>query len=568
MALAANEAKKPTPQRVLPSGIYVISPVSASRFALSAPENGAGHTLRLERTKPGASSQLLWVHRSVGGLYTIRSVASGLAMDVRGSSQRAGAPIQQYRFNGTDAQKWSITPADAGGWTLTSQTSGLVAAVASDARANSILFQSRPSASRSRAFIFKPVSSEPLRAGISSIAPSNRPSVRVDISGGSRASGTRAQLYRDNGSAAQRFEVVRINASEYALRSLASGKYLTQEGARVVQRNAPAAGPAARQRWEAQRAPGGVTLINVATGRALEADGNSLRCALPKSGKNAQSFLVSLAQPIGSGTYTVTTATGLALDVRGASLKRGAVVQVYQKNNTGAQKWRLKYEGNGWYSLANVVSKLALASPGASTSKSAPTVQSKPSAAPSQRWKLVPTGDGWFYLQSQSGAWLTASGDGTRNGAATVGSARLSESKAQKFSFRATTYTPQPTYSGTFVDVNLTTQKMFFVKDGVVLLENDVVTGAPYMATPAGTFHILSKASPSILVGADYAAPVMYWMPFTTMGHGFHDADWQPWFGGDRYTYAGSHGCVNMPHAAAAQLYALISPGDKVVIHY
>ncbi len=31
-----------------------------------------------------------------------------------------------------------------------------------------------------------------------------------------------------------------------------------------------------------------------------------------------------------------------------------------------------------------------------------------------------------------------------------------------------------------------------------------------------------------------YEQPVTYWMPFNG-GIGFHDADWQPYFGGDRY---------------------------------
>ena len=31
-----------------------------------------------------------------------------------------------------------------------------------------------------------------------------------------------------------------------------------------------------------------------------------------------------------------------------------------------------------------------------------------------------------------------------------------------------------------------------------------------------------------------YEQPVTYWMPFNG-GIGFHDADWRPYFGGDRY---------------------------------
>lgn len=54
-----------------------------------------------------------------------------------------------------------------------------------------------------------------------------------------------------------------------------------------------------------------------------------------------------------------------------------------------------------------------------------------------------------------------------------------------------------------------------------------------------------------------YEQPVTYWMPFNG-GIGFHDADWQPYFGGDRYLTGGSHGCINLPPENAGQLYSLI----------
>jgi len=125
-----------------------------------------------------------------------------------------------------------------------------------------------------------------------------------------------------------------------------------------------------------------------------------------------------------------------------------------------------------------------------------------------------------------------------------------------------------PTFFGTYVDVNLSTQKLRYIDNGNVVLVSDVVTGKPSTPTPAGTFYILTKQSPSVLVGADYAAPVAFWMPFTSVGHGFHDANWQPWFGGDRWTYAGSHGCVNMPYWAAAELYGRVWVGSRVSIHW
>ena len=65
-----------------------------------------------------------------------------------------------------------------------------------------------------------------------------------------------------------------------------------------------------------------------------------------------------------------------------------------------------------------------------------------------------------------------------------------------------------------------------------------------------------------------YETPVSYWMPFTWQGHGFHDATWQPAFGGSLYQSLGSHGCVNMPLDQAANLFNMLSSGTPVVIHY
>ena len=65
-----------------------------------------------------------------------------------------------------------------------------------------------------------------------------------------------------------------------------------------------------------------------------------------------------------------------------------------------------------------------------------------------------------------------------------------------------------------------------------------------------------------------YRTPVKYWMRATWSGVGFHDASWQPTFGGDWYVTNGSHGCINMPSSMAKQLYNMLSVGTPIVIHY
>lgn len=128
----------------------------------------------------------------------------------------------------------------------------------------------------------------------------------------------------------------------------------------------------------------------------------------------------------------------------------------------------------------------------------------------------------------------------------------------------------------TYAEVDLTNQHMYFIKDGKVVLESDVVTGNPNKGngTPQGVYTLSYKTKDAVLRGQkkpdgtySYESPVKYWMPFNG-GIGFHDATWQSSFGGDRYKSHGSHGCVNMPKEKAAKLYDLISAGTPVVCYF
>lgn len=130
----------------------------------------------------------------------------------------------------------------------------------------------------------------------------------------------------------------------------------------------------------------------------------------------------------------------------------------------------------------------------------------------------------------------------------------------------------------TYIEVDLSAQYMWYIVDGSVAFQADVVTGlpTPSRATPAGVYSILYTERNATLVGEKdpatgepiYRTPVSYWMPFTYQGHGFHDATWQPGFGGNLYQTLGSHGCVNMSYSDAGTLFGMISAGTPVVIHY
>ena len=130
----------------------------------------------------------------------------------------------------------------------------------------------------------------------------------------------------------------------------------------------------------------------------------------------------------------------------------------------------------------------------------------------------------------------------------------------------------------TYLEVDIPAQHMWYVVNGAVQLETDVVTGlpTPERETPTGVYSILEMKRDKVLTGTIdpstgkpiYQTPVAYWMRVTWTGIGFHDAIWQSAFGGNRYqTSAGSHGCINMPLDQAASLYGMLSMGTPVIIH-
>ena len=132
-------------------------------------------------------------------------------------------------------------------------------------------------------------------------------------------------------------------------------------------------------------------------------------------------------------------------------------------------------------------------------------------------------------------------------------------------------------WGSTYIEVDIAAQHMWYIVDGAVGMESDVVTGLPADGrdTPTGVYSILYTERDSTLKGEtdpetgkpSYETPVAFWMPFTWQGHCFHDATWQSSFGGSRYQTNGSHGCVNMPYDKAEQLFNMISAGTPVIVH-
>ena len=119
-----------------------------------------------------------------------------------------------------------------------------------------------------------------------------------------------------------------------------------------------------------------------------------------------------------------------------------------------------------------------------------------------------------------------------------------------------------------FIEVDITNQKLYLVKDNEILIETDIVTGSVDSGwdTPELVCTVYSMSRNRVLRGPGYESPVSYWVP--VYGDiGLHDASWRSKFGGEIYKKNGSHGCINIPSEVMDDIYYSIEIGYPVIIY-
>ncbi len=131
-----------------------------------------------------------------------------------------------------------------------------------------------------------------------------------------------------------------------------------------------------------------------------------------------------------------------------------------------------------------------------------------------------------------------------------------------------------PTFGGTYVEADLTNQRVLLYVNGQVVVDTPCVSGTKYDSsrhTVRGLYSIYYKQRNRTLQGPmvngvpSYTSFVNYWMPFY-QGYGLHDAPWRGSFGGTIYYSSGSHGCINLPYSAAQTMYSYTEVGTPVIV--
>ncbi|MBE5995733.1 MAG: hypothetical protein E7240_00080 [Lachnospiraceae bacterium] len=451
----------------LEDGIYTIySALSSSRVLdIQSASQVNGGQVQIYADNDTMAQQFFI--RSLGsGLYAVENLSSGLMLDVSGAKKVNGTKIQQYKSNNTNAQKWYILKSAKDGYCVIASAldKTMVLDVTGGKNANSVKVQLYKADNTDKQ-LWKFKMRNPavkISDGAYTIASAADTGKVVDIKSASKANAANVQIYTSNGTNAQKFWFESVGDGWYEITSICSGRALDVKSASRtegtnVQQYTPNKTNA--QKWRIFEGANDTVLIYSGVGgRVLTVNGSTANATNVQIGlytrSKYQRFILNktsgsktavgstpaassttASQVQSEGLYTIRSLVGglTVLDVNAASFANAANVQIYQSNDTNAQKWYLVKHGD-WYQIISAVSGKALDVKSAGTADGTNVQQYTKNNTNAQDWKLVPTGDsdGSVYIVSRLGKYLDVKA-GNPSNKTNVQIYTGNKTKAQKF---------------------------------------------------------------------------------------------------------------------------------------
>ena len=346
-------------KNTLADGVYEINSVKNSNYTLdvnsASTRNGANVQLYLRN---GTQAQAFRVSHDSQGFVTFTNINSGKVIDLDGAITKNGRNIHQYASNGTRAQKWIVQQSGSG----YSIVSAIDTSFALDIRNGSVysgsniqLYKSNNTAAqqwtfnkyvteRERCDSYASQNKDRMADGVYYIKNQNV-GFALDVADGSLYGGANVQLYSLNKTNAQKWKITHDSTGYVSFQNVGSGMYLTAGGsgrsANVYQQKQS---NGYNQKWI-------VMFDNNQNLRIVSAlnstmvldvkDGKIRRCSniqlYDSNNSNAQKWVFE---------YINTNATGGLMQIMGTSQTTVAqMVRYYNSNASGYDTFKAKYKG-------------------------------------------------------------------------------------------------------------------------------------------------------------------------------------------------------------------------------
>ena len=372
------------------NGYYTIKNVGSGLYiGIQTDWNTMGDNNRLVQgvnasTKAG---QFIFTRNGSGNWVISSAWDSKYVMDLSGASLNNGTKIQIYTSHGTGAQEWKL---------------------------------SKIKNMRAELDVLAGQNRNVLSDGTYFIASSANTGYVLDVSGGSLNDNANVQLYHNHGTGAQGWRVSHDSMGYITFTNVGSNKVLdVSAGLDVNNRNIQQyqSNGSYAQKWVVVQDSNGYKIVSaindnfvldLSGGRIVdrrniqlyESHGTSAQRWYFSKFETERDKLNDMAKTYNSdieeATYVIQNFvnTGFVIDVSGGQKTNNRNVQIYQSNNTGAQKWYLKKDSAGYITFINVNSDKALDVSGGIAANNRNVQQYQSNGTYAQKWIAKKNTDG------------------------------------------------------------------------------------------------------------------------------------------------------------------------------
>lgn len=429
-------------------GWFVISPSSNGSVAFDVAGGSLKNGGNVQAYSCNGTLSQLFKAEYRDGYYVLRNAGSGKVLDVAAGDVVPGTNVQQWDESSNDNQLFSVIANEDESYSFINKGTGLMLAVS-----DSNLVAAAAGNSVQTSFVMTE-QEDLLSEGLYEVYPSANSSFVLDVAGGSADNSANVQLFASNGSFAQKWLIKKVKGARntYTFESVCSSNRLAVAGTNVC--TVTPADARARQ-WTARIDSNGIEFVSVENqSLSLDVKGGSFASSsnvqvYRSNDSLAQRFrLRATSATIDNGAYFIRMAShaGSVLDVSGGSYSDGANVQIWQNNDSGAQKWNFSRNGDGSYTIVNAASGKALDVKDAAVSSGANIQQWSKNGSAAQRWYIDYVPGGFKLSSALNGAFVVDVSGGSSANGTNVALYASNDSRAQRFTFKATTYVqPLPT---------------------------------------------------------------------------------------------------------------------------
>lgn len=331
----------------------------------------------------------------------------------------------------------------------------------------------------------------------------------LDVKDGSTSNGANIQLYEANDTAAQQFKVSHDSQGYVTFTNVKSGRVLDLNGAVVKDagniQQYTSNGTRA-QKWIVKRDGDGYIIISALNSNyVLDLYGaviNNYRNIQLYSynGTNAQRWNITKYDSkekrindlaiqnkniIADGVYEIRSAknSNYTLDVNSASSKNGANIQLYLRNGTQAQAFRVTHDSQGFVTFTNVNSGKILDLDGAITKNGRNIHQYASNGTRAQKWIVQKSGSGYAIVSAIDTSYVLDLRNGTVSSGSNIQIYKSNNTAAQQWVFNKYVSDRERCDSYASQNKGLMSDGVYYIKNKNVNYALDVANGSLYGGT-------------------------------------------------------------------------------------